>query len=94
MAGLFVVSGRCYLSGMIRLQTFGDLLKHGYKLSGHCRGCSVHRDIDLAACPPDRNYVGARFKCRTCAGPVEITLSQAVTGNSDVLPGIEKWRER
>lgn len=76
----------------VNLETFGDLLKHGYRLTGHCRGCSVFRDIDLAACPADRPYVGARFKCRTCRGRVEVTLSQIVTGGGGHLPVLERWR--
>lgn len=78
----------------ITLYTFGDLLRHGYKLTGFCRRCSVHKDIDLAACPADRPYVGARFKCRVCRGGVDITLSQIVTSNADTLPAMERWRER
>jgi len=81
-------------NGPVNLHTFGDLRRHGYKLTGHCRRCGVHRDIDLANCTADRDYVGARFKCRDCGGGVEITLSQIVTSNSDVLPGVDRWRER
>tara|TARA_R100000655_G_scaffold97713_1_gene140757 strand:- start:106 stop:456 length:351 start_codon:yes stop_codon:yes gene_type:complete len=86
-----VVSGDMTDNG-INLKTFGDLLRHGFKLSGFCRRCSVHRVIDLAKCPPDRPYVGARFKCRDCAGAVEITLSQIVTGSEAHLPALERWR--
>lgn len=49
----------------------------------------MHRDIDLTNSPADRDYVGARFKCRGCAGKVEITLSQIVTGNDAHLPTLE-----
>ncbi|KGF68544.1 hypothetical protein LL06_16005 [Hoeflea sp. BAL378] len=76
----------------INLFTFGDLLRHGYKLSGFCRGCSVHKDIDLAQCPAGRSYIGARFKCAACAGSVTITLSQIRTGNDAPLPALERWR--
>lgn len=76
------------------LKTFGDLLQHGYKLSGHCRRCSVHRDIDLNAVPADRDYVGARFKCRDCGGGVEITLSKAAIADSGHPPALDRWRER
>jgi transcription elongation factor Elf1 len=78
--------------GGITLKTFGDLLTHGYKLSGHCRRCGVHRDIDLAKCPTDRDYVRASFRCRNCGGMVEITLSQISTSKYSHLPAIEKWR--
>jgi len=78
----------------ITLKTFGDLLRHGYKLSGHCRRCSVHKDIDLTAVRPEREYVGATFKCRTCGGKVEITLSPIKTGDTASLPALERWRER
>jgi len=78
----------------VSLQTFGDLLLLGYKLSGHCRRCSVHRDIDLTAVPAERSYINAPFKCRDCGGKVEITLSQVVTSTSANLPGLERWRER
>ena len=87
-----------YRSGMadegITLNTFGDLLRHGYKLCGFCRQCSVHRDIDLSAVPAVRVYVGARFKCRACGGRVEISLSQIVTSHSDNLEAVERWRQR
>jgi len=76
------------------MKTFADLIKHGFKLSGHCRRCGVHRDIDLAQCPPGRSYVGARFKCQACGGGVEITLSQIVTSNDERSPALDKWRER
>ncbi|MGJ8570407.1 MAG: hypothetical protein ACSHXI_06890 [Hoeflea sp.] len=78
----------------ISLQTFGDLLRHGYKLTGHCRRCSVHKDVDLTVLPPDRLYVGAKFKCRDCGGPVEITLSQINTGSKAALPALDRWRKR
>lgn len=77
----------------ITLKTFGDLLRHGYKLTGFCRRCGVHKDIDLAAVPADRVYVGASFKCRACSGKVEITLSPASTGGAD-MPTLDRWRER
>jgi hypothetical protein len=77
----------------ITLNTFGDLLRHGYKLCGHCRLCSVHKDIDLTALPPDRVYVGARFTCRDCSGRVEITLSQIETASDSILPAIDIWRK-
>jgi len=76
------------------LKTFGDLLDHGYKLSGYCRGCALHRYIDLTKCPAGRGYVGARFKCRDCGGGVEITLSQIVTSNGAHLPALDRWRNR
>lgn len=78
----------------ITLNTFGDLLKHGYNLCGHCRQCGVHRDIDLTGLPPDRVYVGARFKCKACGGKVEITLSQIATASDARLPALDRWRER
>ncbi len=81
------------LEAPVTLRTFGDLLRHGYKLTGHCRHCGVHRDIDLTRCPAARDYVGARFKCRGCAGKVEISLSQIVTSNDSSLPAIDKWRK-
>lgn len=82
------------MSDAVNLETFGDLLRHGYKLAGHCRRCSVHKLIDLAQCPVGQPYVGARFKCRSCGGAVEITLSPARTGNEAPLPALERWRER
>lgn len=78
----------------VTLNTFGDLLRHGYKLTGHCRRCGVHRDIDLAACPADRVYVGARFKCRACSARVDFTLSPIRTSNSGENPALSKWRKR
>ena len=76
----------------INLQTFGDLLRHGFRLSGFCRTCGVHKDIDLAACPADRVYVGARFKCRNCRGRVDITLFPICTANETSLPALDRWR--
>lgn len=81
-------------SGPINLQTFGDLIRHGYKLTGFCRQCGVHKDVDLTALAAERLYVGARFKCKACGGRVEITLSQVVTSNSGENPALAKWRER
>lgn len=78
----------------ITLQTFGDLLKHVYKLSGRCHRCSVHKDVDLTVLAPIRVYVGARFECRACGGRVEITLRQIVTGSDDNLTALVKWRDR
>ena len=76
------------------LKTFGDLLRHGYKLSGHCRRCSVHKGIDLTRCPSDREYVGARFKCRACGSQIDISLSQIVTSNNAHSPSLDRWRGR
>jgi len=76
----------------VSLQTFGDLLRHGYKLTGFCRRCSVHKDIDLTAVPGDRKYVGSRFKCRACGSRVEITLSPVSTGGGADLPALDRWR--
>jgi hypothetical protein len=76
----------------INLHTFGDLLRHGFRLTGFCRTCGVHKDIDLAACPADRVYVGARFKCRTCCGRVEITLSPIKASNDVHMSTLAKWR--
>jgi hypothetical protein len=81
-------------NGPINLETFGDLLRHGFQLTGHCRSCGVFRDIDLAACPADRPYVGARFKCRDCSGRVDITLSPIRTSNSAPPDALERWRGR
>lgn len=78
----------------INLHTFSDLLRHGYRLTGFCRACGVHKDIDLAACPPEQDYVGARFKCRACGGRVEVTLSPIRTSNSATLEALERWRVR
>lgn len=78
----------------INLSTFADLIRHGYRLSGHCRRCGVHRNIDLTRCPPSRSYVGARFKCRACGSPVAISLSQVVTSNDGASPALDRWRER
>ena len=77
----------------INLQTFGDLLRHGFRLTGFCPTCGVHKDIDLAECPADRVYVGARFKCRTCRGRVEITLSPIRTSNKAPPEALERWRK-
>ncbi|MBC7280058.1 hypothetical protein [Hoeflea sp.] len=76
------------------MKTFADLIRHGYNLSGHCRACSVHRDIDLTQCPPARPYVGARFKCRACGGAVMISLSKTVISNDAPIPALDRWRER
>jgi hypothetical protein len=78
----------------ITLKTFGDLLRHGYKLTGFCRQCGVHKDIDLTAVPAERVYVGARFKCQVCAGRVEMTLSQIAAGGEGHLPALDRWRRR
>tara|TARA_R110002020_G_scaffold150446_1_gene327136 strand:+ start:829 stop:1086 length:258 start_codon:yes stop_codon:yes gene_type:complete len=78
----------------IILRTFGDLIRHGCKLTGFCRRCSVHKAIDLGAVRPDRVCVGARFKCRACGGAVEVTLSPVETGGHSDPPALEKWRER
>jgi hypothetical protein len=78
----------------ITLKTFGDLIRHGFRLTGFCRRCGVHKDIDLSAVPPERVYVGARFKCRGCAGKVDITLSPLLTGGGAVSPALDRWRGR
>ncbi|EDQ33974.1 hypothetical protein HPDFL43_05955 [Hoeflea phototrophica DFL-43] len=78
----------------VTLRTFGDLILHGYKLTGFCRRCGVHKVIDLAAVRPNRVYVGATFRCKACNGAVEITLSPIATSNSDATPALDKWRER
>jgi hypothetical protein len=74
------------------IKTFGDLIKHDYRLNGTCRGCGVNRDVDLAQCPPRRTFIGQRFKCRDCGASVMITLSPIHTCNDAPLPGIERWR--
>jgi hypothetical protein len=79
-------------NGPINLETFGDLLRHGYKLTGFCRQCGVHKDIDLTATPAERPYVGTRFKCRACSGRVDITLSQITTGGNGHQHALERWR--
>ena len=78
----------------VSLQTFGDLLRHGYELTGYCRGCGVHRDIELTKLSADRHYVGTRFKCRHCGAAVAITLSQIENSgnNSAYYAALEKWR--
>ncbi|WP_417423535.1 hypothetical protein [Hoeflea sp.] len=76
------------------LATFGDLLKHGYRLNGTCRDCRVNRDVDLANCPAERTYVGQRFKCRDCGSSVMISLSQIVTCRDGPLEALDKWRSR
>lgn len=76
------------------IKTFADLIEHGFKLHGTCRGCGVNRDVDLARCPPGRSYVGQRFKCRNCGSSVMITLSKIVTSNDGHNPALDKWRER
>jgi hypothetical protein len=78
---------------MVTLKTFGDLLRHGYLLHGHCRACERHEVIELAACPVDRSYIGARFRCRDCRGIVGVTLSKAVVAGDDHLPALERWRQ-
>ena len=78
----------------ITLNTFGDLLRYGYRLTGYCRQCGVHKDIDLTALPADRSYVGARFKCQVCAGRVEMTLSQIAATREGHLPALDRWRRR
>lgn len=82
------------MSDAVNLETFGDLLKHGYKLAGHCRKCSIFKDIDLTKLPPKRPYVGARFKCRRCGGSVQVTLSQIQTGGENPAydAALAKWR--
>lgn len=77
----------------INLETFADLLRHGYRLAGFCRRCGVHKDIDLALCPANRDYVGARFKCRACSGYVSMTLSQIRTGGDAHMPALDRWRK-
>jgi len=77
---------------MVILETFGDLLRHGYVLHGLCRSCGRHEPIDLAACPVDRPYIGARFRCRDCRGIVGTTLSKAVVAGDSHLPALERWR--
>ena len=77
----------------INLQTFGDLMRHGYRLTGFCRTCGVHKEIDLAACPAGRVYVGARFKCRQCRGRVDITLSPIRTANDSPVAALDRWRK-
>ena len=82
------------MSDAVNLETFGDLLRHGYKLAGWCRSCDRHEDIDLTRLPADRRYVDARFKCRHCNAGVVITLSQIKTGSDDHMSTLEKWRDR
>jgi hypothetical protein len=78
----------------IIIETFSDLLKHGYRLNGTCRGCGVNRDVDLMRCPPMRTYVGQRFKCRDCGSSVMVTLSKIITSNDAHLQQLERWRSR
>ncbi|MCC0033737.1 MAG: hypothetical protein H6887_00565 [Hoeflea sp.] len=76
----------------ITLRTFGDLIRHGYQLTGYCGRCSVHKMIDLTNPDPDRPYVGAKFKCRDYEGSVQITLSQIEKRNDAHLPALDRWR--
>lgn len=76
----------------IILKTFADLIEHGYRLNGTCRGCGVNRDVDLARCPPGRTFVNQRFKCRDCGASVMITLSLIVTSSEGHLPALARWR--
>lgn len=76
------------------ISSFADLVEHGFKLNGTCRGCGVNRDVDLARCPPGRTFVNQRFKCRDCGSSVMITLSKIVTSNDEAIPALDKWRER
>jgi hypothetical protein len=78
----------------IIINTFADLIRHGYRLNGTCRGCGVNRDVDLARCPPDRTFVRQRFKCRDCGSSVMIILSQIATCNQGIPAAIDRWRER
>ena len=97
MAGFFAFPDgamRRAMSDAINLVTFGDLLRHGYKLAGWCRPCDRHEDIDLTKLPADRNYVEARFKCRTCGAAVAVTLSQIKTANDAPMPALDRWRSR
>jgi hypothetical protein len=80
------------MSDAVNLEKFGDLLRYGYKLAGHCRPCDRHDDIDLAKLPADRRYVGAKFKCRVCGGPVEITVSRIAAGNEKPIDALDRWR--
>lgn len=76
----------------ITLSTFGDLIRHGFNLAGHCRACSRHEDFNLAKMPADRRYVGARFRCRSCGGKVSVTVSQVQVSTGEHLNALEKWR--
>jgi len=75
------------------LETFGDLLRHGYRLHGTCRNCGASREIDLTLCPANRSYVGSRFRCRDCGGSAMITLSKIVTSSDAHLPALNRWRK-
>jgi len=74
------------------LDTFADLIRHGYRLHGTCRGCGKSHDVNLFECPSDRSYVGARHRCRDCGGSVMITLSKIVTSSDAHLPALNRWR--
>jgi ribosomal protein S14 len=76
----------------ISLKTFGDLLRHGYRLTCHCRPCGRHDEMDLAKLPADRRYVGAKFKCRECGGSVSITVTRIAPGNEHSIEALERWR--
>lgn len=45
-------------------------------------------------CPPERSYIGARFKCRDCGSVAAITMSQIKTGSETFSPALEQWRTR
>lgn len=78
----------------ISLETFGDLLRYGYKLCAYCRECGVHRDIDLSKLPPDRPQMGTRFRCRDCGSVGAMTLSQINPASGKTLPALDSWRSR
>ena len=60
----------------IIITTFGDLLEHGYSLTGYCPTCkSGGRKLDLAAMPAKAEYVGRRFVCRDCSGLMDISVA-------------------
>lgn len=60
----------------VTVATFGDLLKHGFKLHGHCRGCGINKDVDLTQPAPERSFVNQRFKCWAC-GSLDISAVSA-----------------
>jgi hypothetical protein len=78
----------------VTIATFGDLLEHGFKLNGTCRGCRVNRDVDLARCPPARTFICQRFQCRDCGASVMITLSKIQTSGDEHLSALDKWRRK
>lgn len=78
----------------ITLSTFGDLLRHGFRLVAYCPGCKVHRELDLSRYPAGQRYIKKVFRCAKCGAVGSINVSQAVTGGDGHLPELERWRKR